>query len=159
MVEGAKVAAEGDVAPDSATLNANSGEVQKSKRTGRTREHYNKQKSQAFSYFRIDRSDLEKMGSMQFTIYNFINNSFSFSQTKKELTIKVLEELKKGECTFIELQRRLQAKKSTLYMLVLSLQKSGLVVQTQKNEPLKLSSSFSDTLRQYSGWWEKWVRE
>ncbi|MEK6843126.1 MAG: hypothetical protein AABY04_01440, partial [Candidatus Micrarchaeota archaeon] len=128
-------------------------------RTGATRDHYNKQKSQAFSYFRIDGSDLEKMKTNQFTIFNFIHNSFSFSQTKKELTIQVLEELKKGEINFIDLQKRLNAKKSTLYMLVLALQKSGLIAEAKKNEPLRLSNSFSDMLLLYSDWWGKWLRD
>lgn len=129
------------------------------KRTGKTREHYNKQKSQAYSYFRIDSTDLEKMKSSQFTVYNFIGNSFSFSPTKKELTIKVLEELKNGEMTFSSLQKKLDAKKSTLYMLIVALQKSGLITEAEKNGSLKLSNSFADTLRQYSQWWEGWLKE
>jgi DNA-binding HxlR family transcriptional regulator len=129
------------------------------KRTGKTRDHYNKQKSQAFSYFRIDNSDLDKMQNKEFTIYNFITNSFAFSQTKKELTIKVLEELKKGDMTFISLQRKLDAKKSTLYMLIIALQKSGLITEAQKNGPLKLSDSFSQTIRLYSDWWDRWLKE
>ncbi|HLC48080.1 MAG TPA: hypothetical protein VJI13_03310 [Candidatus Norongarragalinales archaeon] len=131
----------------------------KQKRTGKTREHYNKQKSQAFSYFRIDAGDASKMKGSQFTIYNFINNSFSFSQTKKELAIQVLEELKKGPVPFIQLQKKLGAKKSTLYMLILALQKSGLVAPTEKNASLTLSNSFSEMLSLYSDWWARWLRE
>ncbi|MFH1257815.1 MAG: hypothetical protein ABIG96_04490 [Candidatus Micrarchaeota archaeon] len=144
--------------PEMVENDAGSGE-KAAKRSGRTREHYNKQKSQAFSYFRIDPTDLEKMRQSQFTIYSFINNSFAFSQTKKELTIKVLEELKHGEMSFIQLQKKLEAKKSTLYMLVLALQKSGLVAASEKNAPLKLSPAFSETLRVYSEWWERWLKE
>ncbi|MFH0971889.1 MAG: hypothetical protein V1835_04970 [Candidatus Micrarchaeota archaeon] len=129
----------------------------KTKRTGKTAEHYKKQKSQAFSYFRIDSSDLHKMESSEFTIYNFITNSFAFSQTKKELTIKVLEELKKEPMAFIALQKKLQAKKSTLYMLIIALQKSGLVTDAEKNGALRLSSSFSDMLKLYSEWWGRWL--
>ncbi len=142
-------------------LNENTcnNEVQPKKRTGKTRAHYQKQKSQAFSYFRIDGTDAQKIQASQFTIYNFINNSFSFSQTKKELTIRVLEELKNGEMTFIQLQKKLQAKKSTLYMLILSLQKSGLIEESEKNAPLKLSSSFSEMLSLYSDWWSRWLKE
>lgn len=135
------------------------GGLAPSKRTGRTREHYNKQKAQAFSYFRIDALDAGKMRGSQFTIYNFINNSFSFSQTKKELTIQVLEELKRGEMPFIALQKKLGAKKSTLYMLILALQKSGLVAPAEKNAPLRLSSSFSEMLSLYADWWAKWLKE
>ncbi|MFH1750637.1 MAG: hypothetical protein ABH863_03080 [Candidatus Micrarchaeota archaeon] len=136
------------------------GQITKSeKRTGRTREHYNKQKSQAFSYFRINSQDASKIQSSQFTIYDFITNSFAFSQTKKELTIQVLEELKTNELTFIQLQKKLGAKKSTLYMLILALQKSGLVNPSGKNAPLRLSGSFSEMLALYSEWWGKWLRE
>ncbi|MBI5225060.1 hypothetical protein HY989_04285 [Candidatus Micrarchaeota archaeon] len=151
-----------DVSKETASEETSSEDLEnspKAKRSGATRDHYNKQKSQAFSYFRIDGSDLEKMKSNQFTIYNFIHNSFSFSQTKKELTIQVLEELKKGEINFIDLQKKLNAKKSTLYMLVLALQKSGLILETRKNEPLKLSNSFSDMLALYSDWWGKWLKD
>ncbi|MBU1198040.1 hypothetical protein KJ765_06050 [Candidatus Micrarchaeota archaeon] len=127
------------------------------KRTGKTREHYNKQKSQAYSYFRIRSEDAEKMQNAQFTIFDFITNSFAFSQTKKELTVHVLESLKKQPMTFIELQRSLNAKKSTLYMLVLALQRSGLVSRAEKNEPLKLSNEFADTVRKYAQWWDGWL--
>lgn len=128
------------------------------KRTGKTREHYHKQKSQAYSYFRIRADDVAKMDGAQFTIYDFITNSFAFSQTKKELTVSVLEELKKGPKTFAELHRTLQAKKSTLYLLVLALQRSGLVTPAQKNEALQLSAGFSEALRKYADWYERWLK-
>ena len=127
------------------------------KRTGRTREHYHKQKSQAYAYFRIRQEDAQKMQQAQFTIYDFITNSFAFSQTKKELTVQVLEALKEGPLTFSQLHRKLQAKKSTLYLLVLALQRSGLVKAAQKNEPLQLSREFSEVLHKYAQWWENWL--
>ncbi|MEK6954812.1 MAG: hypothetical protein AABX01_07400 [Candidatus Micrarchaeota archaeon] len=148
-----------DIAKASSPQADSAQSTTKPKRSGKTREHYNKQKSQAFSYFRIDAKDSEKILANQFTIYNFITSSFAFSQTKKELTIQVLEELKKGETTFIQMQKKLGAKKSTLYMLVLSLQKSGLIEPSEKNAPLRLSGSFSKMLSLYSQWWEKWLKE
>ncbi|MFH1106621.1 MAG: hypothetical protein V1787_01885 [Candidatus Micrarchaeota archaeon] len=129
------------------------------KRDGRTREHYNRQKSQAYAHFRIRGEDLAKLGSAQFTIYDFITNSFAFSQTKKELAVAVLEALKQGPKTFMELQKSLGAKKSTLYLLVLALQRSGLVLAAEKSKPLALSPEFSDVLKSYALWWEKWLSQ
>ncbi len=128
------------------------------KRTGKTREHYEKQKSQTYAYFRVKQDDLGKVKAGQFTIYDFISNSFSFSHTKKDLTIRVLEALKEKPMTFRELASRLDAKKSTLYLLCLALQRSGLIDRATKRQPFSLSASFSTMLREYSYWWENWVR-
>lgn len=127
------------------------------KRTGRTREHYEKQKGQQYAYFRIRADDVPKMNSHQFSIYDFITNSFAFSQTKKQLAVSVLEALKQEPLSFIELQKKLQAKKSTLYLLVLSLQRSGLVTNAAKNEKLELSREFSEALKSYAAWWQDWL--
>ncbi len=128
------------------------------KRTGKTKEHYKQQKGQAYAYFRIKKDELEKIHSSQFTIYDFINNSFSFSATKKELTINVLMALKKRPMTFRELVSELNAKKSTLYLLCLALQRSGLISRESKRKPFTLSTSFSTILKEYAYWWENWVR-
>ncbi len=129
-----------------------------SNRTGKTLEHYNRQNSQAFSYFRIRSEDVAKMEQAQFTIYDFITNSFSFSTTKKDLTVRVLEALKEGPLPFAQLHRKLGAKKSTLYLLILALQRSGLVAPSGKNEPLTLSPQFAQTLQKYAEWWERWLK-
>ncbi len=134
-------------------------ETAKGKRTGATREHYNRQKSQAYAHFRIRGDDLGKMDSAQFTIYDFITNSFAFSQTKKELAVQVLEALKQQPRTFSELQRAIGAKKSTLYLLVLALQRSGLVTAAEKSKPLSLSPEFSNVLKSYAQWWERWLQQ
>ncbi|MFA6049534.1 MAG: hypothetical protein WC792_06330 [Candidatus Micrarchaeia archaeon] len=132
--------------------------ARKAKRTGRTAEHYDRQKSQSYAYFRVKQDDMAKVKSGQFTIYDFISNTFSFSHTKKDLTIRVLEALKEKPMTFRELSVRLNAKKSTLYLLCLSLQRSGLIDRATKRQPFSLSASFSTMLREYSYWWENWVR-
>ncbi|MFQ5405898.1 MAG: hypothetical protein ACE5DI_01935, partial [Candidatus Micrarchaeia archaeon] len=87
--------------------------AQTKKRTGKTRDHYEKQKSQTYAYFRVKQDELAKIKSGQFTIYDFISDSFSFSHRKKELTIQVLEALKEKPMTFQELATHLNAKKST----------------------------------------------
>ncbi|MFH1199706.1 MAG: hypothetical protein V1708_01420 [Candidatus Micrarchaeota archaeon] len=139
-------------------MEAESGNAQpQAKRTGATREHYNRQKSQAYAHFRVRGDDLAKLGSAQFTIYDFITNSFSFSQTKKELAVAVLESLKHGPKTFGALQSSLGAKKSTLFMLVLALQRSGLVCPAAKGSELALSPEFSKVLCSYADWWAKWL--
>ncbi|HIH20319.1 TPA: hypothetical protein HA244_03550, partial [Candidatus Micrarchaeota archaeon] len=43
-------------------------------RSGKTREHYLRQKSQAFAYLRINGSDGQKLSSGQFTLFDFISN-------------------------------------------------------------------------------------
>ena len=129
------------------------------KRDGHTKAHYDKQKGQQYAYFRIRTDDVPKMKAFQFSIYDFITNSFAFSQTKKELAIAVLEALKAEPLEFIQLQKKLNAKKSTLYLLVLSLQRSGLVSKGGKNEKLEISGEFGEALKQYALWWEKWQHE
>ncbi|MEW5955386.1 MAG: hypothetical protein AB1626_02495 [Candidatus Micrarchaeota archaeon] len=126
-------------------------------RTGRTREHYQQQKSQCYAYFRVRAEDAPKIDLAQFTLYDFINNSFSFSPTKKQLTVSVLEALKQKPMTFNELAVSLDAKKSTLYLLCLALQRSGLIERTGKNQPLRLSGDFSLALKRYSDWWQNWL--
>ena len=142
---------------DLAEQSAQTQQPQESKRTGKTREHYEKQKEQQYAYFRIRADDVAKMKSFQFSIYDFITNSFAFSQTKKQLAVSVLEALKAEPLTFIELQKKLNAKKSTLYLLVLSLQRSGIVTGAGKNEKLRLGSEFPQALKSYAEWWENWA--
>ena len=102
----------------------------------------------SYAYFRVKQDELGKIKTSQFTIYDFISNSFSFSSTKKELTIKVLEALKKKPMTFLELVQFLQAKKSTLYLLCLALQRSGLIDRENKRKPFHLGTSFSTIVRE-----------
>jgi len=123
----------------------------------KTSDHYNQQKSQCFVYFRLKKDDSTKISDAQFTLYDFINNSFAFSPTKKQLTVAVLDALKERPLTFNELVIKLNAKKSTLYLLCVALQKSGLIEQEGKNKPLRISGDFSLILNNYSEWWQNWL--
>ncbi len=124
----------------------------------KTHDHYLKQKNQSFSYFRINYNDLDKITNYQFTIYDFITNSFSFSQSKKEITIKILGKLKEKPTSFYDLLKELKAKKSSLYLACISLEKSGMIEREKVGSPYKLSAKFSQTLKEYSKWWEDWIK-
>ncbi len=128
-----------------------------SKRTGKTREHYLQQKSQQFAYFKINKEDATKLENMQFNIYDFISASFAFSQPKKELAIGVLNALKTKTTTFSELVTALNAKKSSLFLVCLSLERAGLIERKGKGEPYQLVTSFSDMLVSYAKWWKFWA--
>jgi len=130
----------------------------KKKRTGKTAEHYARQKATCYAYFRVNIDEQKKTKAAQYTIYDFVNDSFHFSPTKKELTIRVLEALKDKPMDFSELAQHLSAKKSTLYLLLTALHRSGLIDRETKRQPYRLSISFSSMLREYSYWWENWVR-
>lgn len=127
------------------------------KRTGKTREHYLQQKNQQFAYFRINKADSAKLESMQFNIYDFISASFAFSQPKKELAIGVLNALKVKPAAFSELVTQLNAKKSSLFLVCLSLERAGLIERKGKGEPYQLVTSFSDMLASYANWWKFWA--
>ncbi len=130
---------------------------EKQKRTGKTRDHYLQQKKQQFAHFRINKEDLAKVETMQFNIYDFIVASFAFSQAKKELAIGVLNALKVKPTSFSELVILLNAKKSTLFLVCLSLERAGLIERKGKGEPYCLTTSFSDILVAYANWWKFWV--
>jgi predicted transcriptional regulator len=143
--------------PDSLTREIEENRPRK-KRTGKTKDHYARQKAACYTYFRVNTDEQKKLRTAQYTIYDFVSDSFHFSPTKKELTIRVLEALKEKPMDFSELATHLGAKKSTLYLLVTALHRSGLVDRPTKREPYKLSAGFSSMLREYSYWWENWVR-
>ncbi len=127
------------------------------KRDGHTRAHYEKQKRQSFSYFRVSVEDLKKMQDFQFNVFDFINATFALSHTKKQLTIQILESLKERPMSFIELHQKLNARKGTLYLLCLALEKSGFIEKKLgKGEPYYLSNSFPELLKNYSEWWQRW---
>lgn len=125
-------------------------------RSGATREHYLKQKSQAFAYFRVSGEDAKKVSAGQFTLFDFISNCFSFSTPRKKIAADVLAELKKEPQSFKQLQEKLKLSKSSLYMVVIALERAGLVLKEGKNKPLRLSGSFSKTLENYASWWSSW---
>ncbi|MEM4255506.1 MAG: helix-turn-helix domain-containing protein [Candidatus Norongarragalinales archaeon] len=126
-------------------------------RSGKTREHYLKQKNQAFAYFRVRKEDAPAVSSGQFTIFDFISNCFSFSTARKQVAADVLTELKASELTFKQLQEKLGTPKSTLFLVVLALERAGLVEKQGKTRPLRLSSVFSSGLEAYASWWRGWA--
>lgn len=136
---------------------AQRGSKKQSKRTGKTREHYLQQKNQQFTYFRINKEDKAKLEGMHFNIYDFIFASFAFSQPKKELAIGVLNALKEKPLSFSELVVKLNAKKSSLFLVCLSLERAGLIDRTGKGEPYSLSPDFSHVLSAYANWWKFWL--
>lgn len=125
-------------------------------RTGKTREHYLRQKSQAFAYFRVRQEDAQLVSSGQFTVFDFISNCFSFSTAKKQVAADVLASLKAEPQTFKQLQEALGVGKSTLFLVVLALERAGLVEKQGKARPLRLSQAFSRALEAYAGWWSGW---
>ena len=127
-----------------------------SKRTGATKAHYARQKGTAYAYFRVSTEDTSRLDKSQFTIYNFITNSFAFSPSRKELTLKLLEALKHRPKPFSALVDELRAPKGTLYLLCLSLERSGLI-KKQPDGHYQLDTSFSKALREYADWWESWA--
>ena len=152
---------EADPNPDNAAEGLSSQirkAVSKRKRTGKTADHYARQKATCYAYFRVNIDEQKKTKAAQYTIYDFVNDSFHFSPTKKELTIRVLEALKEKPMDFTELASHLSAKKSTLYLLLTALHRSGLIDRQTKRQPYALSIAFSSMLREYSYWWENWVR-
>ena len=128
-------------------------------RTGKTREHYLKQKSQAFAYFRVRQEDAQRISSGQFTVFDFISNCFSFSTAKKQVAADVLASLKREPQTFKQLQEALGVGKSTLFLVVLALERAGLVEKQGKNRPLRLSREFSQALNAYALWWSGWSEQ
>jgi DNA-binding transcriptional ArsR family regulator len=118
--------------------------------------NYSKQKKAAFAYFKVNTSDARPLAEKHFTLYDFINNSFSFSATKKDMAIRVLQALKEKPRPFAVLQADLGLKKSTLYLLLVALSKSGLVEFDGRGEVIRLSNGFSSVLNAYAEWWRFW---
>ncbi len=56
-----------------------------------------------------------------------------------------------------ELVKALGAKKSTLYLLCLALERSGLI--EKKDSGYGLSTGFSQALEEYSRWWIDWIKD
>ncbi|NUN11063.1 hypothetical protein HUU53_00255 [Candidatus Micrarchaeota archaeon] len=121
--------------------------------------NYQDQKKKAYAYFRVNKNDAATIKTKAFTLYDFINNSFYFSRTKKDLTMQVLMELRRQPQSFKQLQQTLQLKKSTLYLLITSLEKSGLIEYEGKKSLLRTSKAFSEALLEYANWWKNWVDE
>ncbi|MFH1056895.1 MAG: MarR family transcriptional regulator [Candidatus Micrarchaeota archaeon] len=125
-------------------------------RSDSSRQHYLKQKGQSFAYFRVSKEDSARINSGQFTLFDFISNCFSFSTAKKRVAAQVLAELKQKPASFKQIQESMGLKKSTLFMVVLALERAGLVEREGKNKPMRLSQGFSSVLGSYASWWGRW---
>jgi len=125
-------------------------------RAGKTKQHYLRQKGQAFAYFRVAKEDHARIQAGQFTLFDFISNCFSFSTEKKKIAAGVLAELRQNPQTFTQLREKMGLGKSTLFLVLLALERAGLVEREGKNKPLRLSQDFSSILLSYASWWGQW---
>ena len=123
---------------------------------GGVAEHYARQKSNCVARFKIDLKDVEKIGRSQFTIFDFITNLFAFSPRNKQLSIILFEQLAQEPKSFSTLVAALNARKSTVFLLCLSLERSGFM-RKRADRKYELSPAFSTSAREYAVWWENWV--
>ena len=119
--------------------------------------NYTKQKNQAFTYFRVSKDELSKLNTSQFTIYDFVRNSFSFAQERKELAIQILERTHTTPQTFPQLQQQFKTPKSSLYLTLLALENSGLITKQPTTSQYFVSSDFSHVLSDYANWYAQWA--
>lgn len=128
------------------------------KRSGKTRAHYLTQKSHQYALFCINKNELEKLDSFQFSLYDFIKASFAFKENKKTLSVAVLEELRKQPKTFAELVNALKVPRGTLFLTCLALERSGMIKRDGKRKPYSIDYTFTVILKKYAEWWERWVK-
>lgn len=120
--------------------------------------HYEKQKKHSRARLSIDLVHSKSLAGGQFTLFDFVDACFSFSSLKKEAAIKVLESLKQEPKTFKQLQGETSLHKSTLYLLLSALEKSGLVEGSPgRGKPYRLSPRFSEHVQAYASWWSNWL--
>ncbi|MFH0834879.1 MAG: helix-turn-helix domain-containing protein [Candidatus Micrarchaeota archaeon] len=124
------------------------------KTKGRTREHYVRQRDSSFVYYRVRAEDPGKTAANAFNIYDFVSNAFSFSPKRKDAFVKVLEALKEKPRGFTELMEASGLGRSALYLLLLSLERSGLVAK--EGRKYVLSGAFSSSLEASAAWWRRW---
>lgn len=121
---------------------------------------YSKQKNAQYAHFRVNAQDLDKVKGGQFTLYNFLSNSFAFSPERKALAVDVLDALKEQPHSFAALQKKLKARKSSLYLALLSLERSGLIEKPEgRGGAYALSHRFAEALSAYASWWREWRRD
>ena len=124
------------------------------KTKGRTREHYVRQRDSSFVYYRVRSDDAAKADANALNIYDFVSNAFSFSPKRKDAFVKVLEALKEKPRGFTELMEIGGLARSALYLLLLSLERSGLVAKDGRK--YALSDAFSSSLEASAAWWMRW---
>jgi len=121
--------------------------------------HYERQKNESAARLRVRASDAERIASSRYTIYDFVDNAFSFSPAKRELAIQILGALRERPRSFSELETDFNVPKSTLFFLVSALETSGLVKQSGRGEPIALDAGFASALRANADWWLKWSKK
>jgi len=120
---------------------------------------HKRQKETSRARLTLDREGPLKLNRGQFTLFDFVDRAFPFSHAKKQNTLLVLEELKRGPKTFKELQTKLDLQKSALYYLLVALAQAGLVSKKEgKNGRYSLSPVFSSDLESLAGWWRGWLQ-
>ena len=124
------------------------------KTAGRTREHYARQRDSSFVYYRARAEDSNKTAANTFNIYDFVSNAFAFSPKRKDAFVKVLEALKEKPRGFSELMGTSGLGRSALYLLLLSLERSGVVAKNGRK--YVLSDAFSSSLEASAAWWRRW---
>ena len=120
--------------------------------------HYEKQKKHSRARLSIDLGHSKGLAGGQFTLFDFVDACFSFSPLKKEATIKVLGALKQSPKTFKQLRGETGLQKSTLYLLLTALEKSGLIEGAGgRGKPYRLCHRFSEHVQAYASWWGNWL--
>ena len=117
---------------------------------------YQRQKNVFCARVRVQTSDLRKINKNAFTLFDFLDACFSFSPSSKKQAAVVLQELKKGPVTFVQLLSRTNASKSSLFLLLEALKKSGLVEVRGGGGAFSLSGGFSEAVSSYALWWSGW---
>ena len=125
-----------------------------SSRTGKTKAHYARQRDSSFIYYRARMEDAGKTAAGSFNIYDFVSNAFSFSPKRKDAFVRVLEALKEKPRGFSELLVTSGLGRSALFLLLLSLERSGLVVKNGRK--FSLADAFSSSLEASASWWRRW---
>jgi DNA-binding transcriptional ArsR family regulator len=125
----------------------------------RLSKHYARQKSESAARLRVRAADAEKIAGGRYTLYDFVENAFSFSPAKRELAIQILGALRERPRSFAELESEFKIPKSTLFLLLRALEESGLAKQGGRGEPAELSAEFAEVLRANADWWFKWSKK
>ncbi|VVB67268.1 IclR helix-turn-helix domain protein [Candidatus Norongarragalina meridionalis] len=120
----------------------------------KTREHYVRQRDSSFVYYRVRADDAARTAANAFNIYDFVSNAFAFSPKRKEAFVRVLEALREKPQGFTELMETSGLARSALYLLVLSLERSGLV--RKEGRKYALSDAFSSSAEASAAWWKRW---
>lgn len=120
---------------------------------------HERQKKTSRARLTLDKTAFAKIGGGQFTLFDLVDSSFSFSHEKKQDAMRVLEALRSRPQPFKRLQEGLGLAKSSLFYLLLALESAGFVEKEEgKNKDYRLSPGFSQNLSVLAEWWRGWLR-